>query len=492
MLIHIEMKHDITCWTIAIGLHILLFLVNFNLYRTGVEEKLLPIVEVEYIIPEEVISARLVKVPGEPPQTFKEKLKHFFTKEIAPPKKEEIMAGKAPSKLEVNEIGSLSQDKTLIDKKGSLSRKVDLSPINNSKEKLISESKEEEILLASKELNLTDLKLQDLKDKEYKVAKKDLPFQIANREEIKGNGTDIVGIDLGKETSKSILTQAPTLKDIKGKGDFGEGVFRVVKQEDQGKLSGSEVLANLLVMAKEEEARRLEEYGSGLGSGGALTGKEGFKGNRGGPILESGRGGSGGEQAGLDRGVKGVERIGAGLGATGGSSTGGSSTGVASQGSSPGEAKSEEKEAERTFKKGVVFSRSPREKEGLAGSGSEETSSSSKPEKEVAKKGPRGRVIFEIRGPLSQRTVLHKVIPSYPEWAEKEGIEAGVSVHFVVLSNGEVKDNIYVVRTSGYPVIDQLVMEALRQWQFASLEGDFYGKEEWGVLTFYFSLGGRT
>ena len=110
----------------------------------------------------------------------------------------------------------------------------------------------------------------------------------------------------------------------------------------------------------------------------------------------------------------------------------------------------------------------------------------------IAKKEPRGRVIFEIRGPLSRRTVLYRELPSYPEWAEKEGIEAGVSVHFVVLSKGKVKDNIYVARTSGYPVLDKLVMEALRHWQFASLKGDLYGKEEWGVFTFYFSFEGGT
>jgi len=140
----------------------------------------------------------------------------------------------------------------------------------------------------------------------------------------------------------------------------------------------------------------------------------------------------------------------------------------------------------------VVFSRVPKKVGGLAGSESEESSSGSEAKREVAKKEQRGRVIFEITGPLSRRTILYKVIPSYPEWAEKEGIEAGVSIHFVVLSNGKVKDNIYVVRTSGYPLMDKLVMEALSHWEFASLKGDLYGKEEWGVLTFYFSLEGGT
>lgn len=480
MLVRIQMKHDIVCWMIAIGLHLLLFLMNFNLMRNIEPGKLVPIVEVEYLTPEDIISASRVGAPGEPPKTFKEKIKNFFrTKEVVPPKKEEVLAGKGPSELEVKKIGGLSQEETLIDKKGSLSRKVELSPITESKEKLISEAKEEQILPASKQPKLTDLKAQSLKDKEYKVAKKDLPFQVATKEEIRGNDIDVVDINLGKETSKGILTQAPTLEDIKGKvgkAEFGEGVFRVVKKEVQGKLSGTEVLANLLAMAKNEEAKKLQGdgYGSGRGSGGAIGGKEGYGEGGGGSAL-----GSGGGEVAWDQGAGGGQGMGSGVGAGGESSTG-----MASKGSSAREVKSEQKGKERTFRKGMVFSH-PHGKEGVqAGSTSGVTEN-----KEVAKKEQKGRVIFEIMGPLSQRMVLYKDIPSYPEWAEKEGIEAGVSVHFVVLSNGKVKDNIYVVRTSGYPVIDNLVMEALRHWQFASLEGDLYGKEEWGVLTFYFSLG---
>jgi len=431
MLIQMERKHDIICWTIAIGLHLLLLRVNFDLSRNIELERLVPIVEVDYIIQEEIISTRQVRIPGRPPQTFKEKVKRFFSKEVVPAKKEELLAGKPPSRVEVNKTGKLSQAETLTDKKVSLPRKVDLSPGNKSKEKLISKE-EEKILFASKEVKLTDSKTRDLKDKGYRVAKKDLPFKVATRDEIRGKDMmDIVAIDLGKETSKGILTEQPSLKDVKVKGEFGEAVFRVVKQEGEGKLSGTEVLASLLAMAKEEEERKLREYeslsGSGLGGEGSVIG------------------------------------------------SGGALTGKALK----------EKEKERVVGKGVVFSRAPRkEKESAPGSGLEEDNG-------VARKEQRGRVIFEIRGPLSRRTVLYKDIPSYPEWAEKEGIEAGVSIHFVVLSNGKVKDNIYVVTTSGYPVLDKLVMEALKNWEFASLEGDLYGKEEWGLLTFYFSLNGQ-
>lgn len=436
MLVHTQMKHDIVCWTIAIGLHLLLLLANFNLHRTGEAKRLIPIVEIEYVTHEDILRARRIRTPGRPPETFKEKMKHFFSKRVAPPKKEKLLAGKGPSKLEVDKIKGISQEKTLVDKKGALSKKVDLSLKDKSREKLF--HKEESILVASKESNLKELKLENLRDKEYKVAKKDLPFQVNNSERIIDNGMDRVAINLGKETSKDILTQAPTLEDIKGKAGFDEGVFRVVKQEAEGKLSGSEVLADLLAMAKQGQAS---------GGGGSGTGS------------------------------------GVGTGGSGESSVG---TGAAATGTSSKEGGSQEK----AFRKGVVFSRVPKREGGLAGSGSEESSSGSGAQREVAKKGQRGRVIFEITGPLSKRTILHKVLPSYPEWAEKEGIEAGVRIHFVVLSNGKVKDNIYVVRTSGYPFMDKLVMEALRDWLFASLKGDIYGKEEWGVLTFYFSLEG--
>jgi len=456
MLVHIEMKHDIVCWTIAIGLHLLLLLVNFSLYRTGEAKRLIPIVEVEYITQEDIVRARRVGVPGKPPQTFKQKVKHFFSKKVEPAKKEEALAGKASSKLEADKIKGISQEKTLVDKKGSLSKKVDLSlknkPKDKSKEKLL--YREESVLVVSKELKLKDVKLRNLEDKGYEVSKRDLPFDVSARERIRRD-EDILGVDLGEKTSEGILTQAPSLEDIKGKAEFGEGVFRVVKQEAQGKVSGSEVLVDLLVMAKKEEARRLEEYGGGMSSEGVLTGEEGQNGSAEGSVPGSGRGEVG------------------------------SATGTGSKGGYLKEAGSEEEGEKRAFRKGVIFSRAPAKGRGSGGS-----ESHSGADKKVAKKEPRGRVIFEIRGPLSRRTVLYRELPSYPEWAEKEGIEAGASVHFVVLSNGKVKDNIYVVKTSGYPVLDKLVMEALSHWQFASLKGDIYGKEEWGILTFYFSLEG--
>ncbi len=81
MLIQMERKHDIICWTIAIGLHLLLLQVHFNLSSNIEPERLVPVVEVDYIIQEQVITTRQVRVLGRPAQTFREKMKHFFSKE---------------------------------------------------------------------------------------------------------------------------------------------------------------------------------------------------------------------------------------------------------------------------------------------------------------------------------------------------------------------------------------------------------------------------
>jgi len=504
MLIHTQMKHDITCWMIAIGLHLLLFLVNFNLSKTLEAEKLVPIVEVEYVAPEEIIGGGRAGSPGSPAQTFKEKIRKFFrVKEVVPAKKEEVLAGGGTSKPEVTKIEGLSNKEILVDKQGSLSKKFELSKVSDQMEELISKSKEDKILLASKELTLKDSKLENLEDKTYEVAKKDLPFHVATKEEISGNEADIVDINLGKKTSKDIFTNAPTLKDIKEGRDFSEGVFRIVKKEAQGKLTGTEVLASLLAMAKVEEAKKLEGYGNGLGPGGTLNGKEGYEGIGGsgiGPGIGYGAGSGTGYGAGSGEGfgtagrgsvygVIGGEGIGTGgMGGEGSSSGAGSGTGSLKEAKSEGKGKG----TGATFRRGVVFSRASGTEPELAGYVGGDSGSGKEAGKGGTRKEQKGTVIFEIVGSLSQRAVLRKVIPSYPEWAEKEGIEAGVSVYFVVLSDGKVKDNIYVVKTSGYPAIDKLVMEALRYWQFSSLKGDQYGKEEWGVLTFYFSLAGGT
>lgn len=103
--------------------------------------------------------------------------------------------------------------------------------------------------------------------------------------------------------------------------------------------------------------------------------------------------------------------------------------------------------------------------------------------------GKRGlKKSFEIAGPLNNRTIAHKVIPQYPAWAEEQGIIGSVRLYFTVTPEGTVRTNIRVTKTTGYPQLDQLGIDALKQWRFAALGTADEGRGEWGIITFNFSL----
>jgi TonB family protein len=92
---------------------------------------------------------------------------------------------------------------------------------------------------------------------------------------------------------------------------------------------------------------------------------------------------------------------------------------------------------------------------------------------------------FKIFGPLQNRPILEKYLPRYPRWAEEQGLECNVSLHFFVLPNGMVKDNLFVEQGSGYSEMDSLAMKALRAFKFAPIAS---GEEQEGVIVFYFRL----
>jgi TonB family protein len=95
--------------------------------------------------------------------------------------------------------------------------------------------------------------------------------------------------------------------------------------------------------------------------------------------------------------------------------------------------------------------------------------------------------MFNITGPLRDRGVTRQVTPEYPAWAQAQGVEASVILEFTVDSEGNVKPNVVVRRTSGYPKLDESAIRALRQWKFVALpEGT--SRDEVGTITFTFSL----
>jgi len=94
----------------------------------------------------------------------------------------------------------------------------------------------------------------------------------------------------------------------------------------------------------------------------------------------------------------------------------------------------------------------------------------------------------EISGPLAKRKVVSYILPKYPGWAKDRGIEAEAVIRFFVSSEGHVRDRLILERTSGYRELDQLCMEALKQWLFAALPAERGKADQWGVITFRFRL----
>ncbi len=93
-----------------------------------------------------------------------------------------------------------------------------------------------------------------------------------------------------------------------------------------------------------------------------------------------------------------------------------------------------------------------------------------------------------ITGALANRKIINKIIPPFPEWAKRQGVSATVALRFTVMENGVVRENVVVVRTSGSGEWDRLVIEALKQWQFAALENSGIRLDQSGVITFQFVI----
>jgi TonB family protein len=95
---------------------------------------------------------------------------------------------------------------------------------------------------------------------------------------------------------------------------------------------------------------------------------------------------------------------------------------------------------------------------------------------------------FMVAGPISQRQINRKVIPRYPKWALDRRISGTVVVRIWVQPNGQVKGAPAVECSSGYPDLDQVVVDALRGWEFAPLGSGVKSEDQWGVITFKFTL----
>jgi TonB family protein len=92
-----------------------------------------------------------------------------------------------------------------------------------------------------------------------------------------------------------------------------------------------------------------------------------------------------------------------------------------------------------------------------------------------------------LLGPVADRAIMESATPAYPGWAEVQGVEASVSLYFVVRPDGRIKENILVEKTSGFEDFDGNAVAALRRWRFQALGPGAHG-EQWGRITFNFRL----
>jgi TonB family protein len=95
---------------------------------------------------------------------------------------------------------------------------------------------------------------------------------------------------------------------------------------------------------------------------------------------------------------------------------------------------------------------------------------------------------FMVAGPISQRAIAKRIRPRYPKWALDRRISGTVVVKIWVTPDGLVKGSPTVESSSGYPDLDQVVVSALRGWEFAPLGPGVKAEDQWGIITFRFTL----
>ena len=95
---------------------------------------------------------------------------------------------------------------------------------------------------------------------------------------------------------------------------------------------------------------------------------------------------------------------------------------------------------------------------------------------------------FMVAGPISQRGITKKLMPRYPKWALDRRVSGTVVVRIWVEPGGTVKGAPTVEMSSGYPDLDQVVVDALRGWEFSPLGTGVKTEDQWGEITFKFTL----
>jgi len=96
-------------------------------------------------------------------------------------------------------------------------------------------------------------------------------------------------------------------------------------------------------------------------------------------------------------------------------------------------------------------------------------------------------VSMTVSGQIVGRKITKSAPPAYSEKAQVKGWEGVVAVHFTVLPNGKVKDNMYFEQTSAHRDLNRAAMAAIKQFKFEPLSAGMR-VEQWGVITIVFRL----
>lgn len=96
---------------------------------------------------------------------------------------------------------------------------------------------------------------------------------------------------------------------------------------------------------------------------------------------------------------------------------------------------------------------------------------------------------ISLAGPIAGREILRKNLPQYPSWCQSRGISGMVKIRIWVNPGGQVREGALVEVSSGYPDLDQAVINAVRSWLFAPLPVTVQQEAQWGIITFRFVLG---
>ncbi len=93
-----------------------------------------------------------------------------------------------------------------------------------------------------------------------------------------------------------------------------------------------------------------------------------------------------------------------------------------------------------------------------------------------------------VTGPLAQRAVRRQILPDYPAWAREKGIVARVEVGIRVTPEGQVRDEVAILKKSGFKELDELVVEAVKKWEFEPLPPVAKQEDQYGVVPIRFAL----